>query len=67
MDNGVAGNDLADRYHSMKTEGLVDVKFLLRNRDEATVEQVKREVKAMYDALDRGDSKVLDFNDKTIQ
>jgi hypothetical protein len=67
MDNGVAGNDLADRYHRMKTEGLVDVKFLLRNRDEATVEQVKREVKAMYDALDRGDSKVLDFNDKTIQ
>jgi hypothetical protein len=67
MDNGVADNDLADRYHRMKTEGLVDVKFLLRNRDEATVEQVKREVKAMYDALDRGDSKVLDFNDKTIQ
>jgi hypothetical protein len=67
MDNNSARESLANRYANMKLEGLVDVKFLLRNRDEATTEQVCREVEAMYAALERGDSKVLDFNDKTIQ
>jgi hypothetical protein len=58
---------LVARYDLMKNQGLVDVKFLLRNTSEATTELVCREVEEMYAALERGESKALDFNDKTIQ
>lgn len=56
---------LADRYTSMKAKGLVDVKFLLTNPAEATGEEVCREVNAMYEAVERGDAKPLDFCDRT--
>lgn len=52
---------LAARYDTMKAAGLVDVKFYLRDPREATTEQVCREVNAMYEALDKGKSKPLDF------
>ncbi|HEX7873040.1 MAG TPA: hypothetical protein VF475_09025 [Sphingobium sp.] len=58
---------LSDRYARMETEeGLVDVKFLLSNTAEATTDEVCFEVNAMYEALDRGESKVLDFGDLAI-
>lgn len=56
---------LADRYAAMRAEGLVDVKFLLVNPAEATSEEVCREVSAMYEALERGDARLLDFGDRT--
>ena len=52
---------LAAHYEKMKAVGLVDVKFYLSNTGEATTEQVCREVNAMYEALERGDSKPLHF------
>jgi hypothetical protein len=55
------------RYTDMKAKGLVDVKFLLGNPAEATREELCREVNAMYDALDRGESKLLDFGDRTAE
>lgn len=59
---------LAARYEEMKAaHGLVDVKYFLSNQGEATTEQVCREVNAMYEALDRGDAKTLDFGDRTVQ
>ena len=58
---------LADRYTAMKADGLVDVKFLLGNPAEATSEEVFREVNAMYEAVGRGETKPLDFGDRTIQ
>ena len=53
---------LAARYERMAAEdGLVDVKFCLRNSAEATSDQVCGEINAMYDALDRGEFKPLRF------
>lgn len=67
MENNAASDVLAGRYSEMKADnGLVDVKFLLRNTEEATTEQVCREVEAMYNAFDRGEYKKLDFNDRSI-
>lgn len=58
--------NLAARYGYMAANnGLVDVKFFLRNAGEATTEQVCREVEALYAALDRGDSEILDFGDRS--
>jgi len=41
----------------------VDVKFFVRNLDEATTEQVCAEVNALYAALDSGNAENLDFGD----
>lgn len=57
---------LVERFQKMEAAGLVDVKFLLRNTDEATTEEVCAEVADMLDALDRGDAVDLDFKDRTI-
>ena len=57
---------LSCRYASMKANGLVDVKFLLSNAAETTGEEVCREVNAMYEALERGDAKPLDFGDRSV-
>jgi len=54
---------LVKRFTALRDLGLVDVKFLLRNADEATSEQVCREVNDMLDAFDRGESVLLDFKD----
>ena len=53
------------RYADMKAAGLVDVKFLLGTPAEATSEELCREVTAMYQALERGEFKSLDFGDRT--
>lgn len=54
---------LAARFKAMEEDGLVDVKFLLRNTDDATSEQVCGEVNAMLDAFEGGDAVPLDFKD----
>jgi hypothetical protein len=65
MQASVAQDELAARYKSMATEGLVDVKHCVRNTDEATTERVCREVLAMYEALERGEAKPLNFHDRS--
>jgi hypothetical protein len=55
---------LVKRFKALESEGLVDVKFLLRNADEATTEQVCREVNDFMDAYDRGESVPLSFKDR---
>ena len=38
---------LVERFKALEAKGLVDVKFSLRNADEATTEQVCREINCM--------------------
>ena len=57
---------LADRFVQMEGQGLVDVKFLLRNTDEATAEDVCREVTDMLDAFERNEAVKLDFKDAVV-
>ena len=54
---------LATRFEKMEGQGLVDVKFLLRNTDDATAELVCREVNDMLDAFEGGEAVPLDFKD----
>jgi hypothetical protein len=56
---------LAAQYENMAANGLVDVKFFLRNQAEASAEQVCREVNAIYAALERNEFKPLVFGDRT--
>ena len=55
---------LAARYENMAANGLVDVKFFLRNGAEAAGEHVCREDHAIYEALDRNEFKPLVFGDR---
>lgn len=61
--NNVACKTLADRFEDKRRAGLIDVKFLLRNSQEASVEEVCGEVSAFYAAIDQGKVKDLDFGD----
>lgn len=54
---------LATRFSEMADGGLVDVKFYLRNREEAGTEQVCREVNKLYEAVDKDEIASLDFKD----
>lgn len=54
---------LAGRFNTMAADGLVDVKFYLRNLDEAAGELVCNEVNRLYDSLDKGECVPLDFRD----
>ncbi len=56
---------LAERFSRMAKEGLRDVKFFVRNTDEASTEAVCKEVNRLYEAVDRGEESVLDFKDST--
>jgi hypothetical protein len=58
---------LSDRFAEKAAGGLVDVKFFVRNPDEAVHEQVCKEVNRLYEAVDRGDVVDLDFNDGRVQ
>ncbi|MDX3885557.1 MAG: hypothetical protein QHC65_14140 [Sphingomonas sp.] len=66
MDTCSEHKNLADRYAKMQAGGLVDVKFLLSNAGETTAEEVCREVNALYAAVERGDTRELDFGDLSI-
>lgn len=54
---------VAARYNAKKEQGLVDVKFLFQNREEATVEEACAELEALNQAVDAGRHAVLDFGD----
>lgn len=47
----------------MAADGLLDVKFFVRNPDEAMAETVCREVNRLFDAVDRNEAVRLDFKD----
>lgn len=53
---------LANRFEKMAKNGLLDVKFYVGG-GEAMSEQVCREVNRLYDAVEKGESVELDFND----
>lgn len=54
---------LAGRFKELAGKGLVDVKFYVRNLDEASTEQVCAEVNALYAAREGGKTQALDFGD----
>lgn len=51
---------LTDRLSRMAEEGLLDVKFFVRNPDEATTEVVCREVNRLLDAVNQNEAVDLD-------
>jgi hypothetical protein len=57
---------LSARFAELASSGLSDVKFFLRNTEEASTEHVCREVNEMYEAIKRGESKPLDFKDSYL-
>ena len=54
---------LADRFERLAADGLVDVKFFLRNSDEAVAEQVCREINRLYATFDCEEAERLYFDD----
>lgn len=54
---------LAARFETKAASGLRDVKFYVRNLDEASSEAVCAEVNALYEAVDNGKIKALKFGD----
>lgn len=54
---------LASFYEKKAQDGLLDVKFYLRNLDDSGTEDVCREVNALYKAAATGAIEVLDFGD----
>jgi hypothetical protein len=63
MDRFPECKKLAARFNEKAAEGLLDVKFFVRNPDEAMAEAVCREVNRLYDAVERGEASPLDFAD----
>ncbi|ESY63131.1 MULTISPECIES: hypothetical protein [Mesorhizobium] len=63
MDSMSECQTLAARFERMAADGLRDVKFFVRNADEATHEDVCQEVNRLYEAVERGDATPLDFKD----
>ncbi len=57
---------LAARFERMAAgDGLRDVKFFVRNVDEAVAESVCHEVNRLYEAVERNEEVALDFRDST--
>lgn len=54
---------VAARYDAKRAQGLVDVKFLFQNKEEATVEEACAELEALNQAVDAGRHVALDFGD----
>ena len=50
-------------YKEKAAAGLLDVKFYLRNLEDAGTEEVCREVNQLYAAVENGDLEPLDFGD----
>jgi hypothetical protein len=64
MESRTECGQLAERFRKMaEDDGLLDVKFFLRNQAEAATEQVCEEVNALYRAVDEGKVTPLDFGD----
>lgn len=56
-------NKLAARFEEKAADGLLDVKFYVRNTEDAVAESVCREVNRLYDAVENNEATVLDFKD----
>lgn len=63
METNLQCTKLAARFEKMAADGLLDVKFFVRNQDEASAESVCEEVNRLYAAVDRGEEVDLDFRD----
>lgn len=59
-----AKSRLSALYASKREAGLVDVKFLVGSIDEASFDDVANEVLRLEEAVERGDYRVIRFNDK---
>lgn len=58
-----ARDSVAAIYEKKRKNGLLDVKFLVKNRGEITHEQARSDFAATLNAIERGNSKALDFGD----
>ena len=58
---------LTSRLSTMAADGLLDVKFFVRNPDEAMAESVCREANRLFEAVERNEAAVLDFRDGRSQ
>ncbi len=64
MNNPINACDaVATRYSQKQSDGLVDVKFLFQNKEEATVDDACAELEALHVAIRDGKSEALDFGD----
>lgn len=54
------GQALASRLAKLSQDGVVDVKFCLRNPTEATVVDTCKEVEEMLQALEDGDTELVE-------
>ena len=59
-----AASKLSALYAQKREAGLVDVKFLVGSIDEASYEDVANEVLRLEEAVERGEFRVIRFNDK---
>jgi len=59
-----AKSKLSALYAKKREAGLIDVKFLVGSIDEASFDDVANEVLRLEDAVQRGDYRVIRFNDK---
>lgn len=63
--NNTHCTELEERFGTMASNGLLDVKFFVRNAQEATPDQLCEEVTRLYAAVDRGEVTPLDFKDSS--
>ena len=54
---------LATRLEKMEQDGVVDVKFFLKNQEEASLEDACREAHDMLEAVECGEYEPAAFND----
>lgn len=54
---------LADLYREKQEQGLIDVKFLIQNREEASETEAFAELLALNEAIKNGEARPLDFGD----
>lgn len=59
-----AKSKLSALYAKKRDAGLVDVKFLVGSIDEASFDEVANEVLRLEEAVERGNYRVIRFNDK---
>lgn len=64
IDTQSAKSKLSALYAKKREAGLIDVKFLVGSIDEASFDDVANEVLRLEDAVQRGDYRVIRFNDK---
>lgn len=55
---------LVERYKQKQAQGLIDVKFFVRNAEEALKEEICEEVNRLDDAIEEGNCVPLVFNDR---